>query len=68
MTWIQTKTARFIEEEVIAVQFLPSNYSRANTELIIFLRGGGEIRFSGEEANQRWEKYNENTANADSSE
>ena len=57
MTWIQTKTARFIEEEVVGVQFLASNYSRANAELIVFLRGGGEMKFSGDEANQLWEKY-----------
>lgn len=57
MTWIKTETARFIEEEVVAVQYLPSNYSRTNTELIIFLRGGGEMKFVGEEANSLWKKY-----------
>ena len=57
MKWIKTDTARFIEEEIIAVQFLPSDYSRTNSELIIFLRGGGELKFHGEEANKLWEKY-----------
>lgn len=68
MTWIQTETARFIEEEVVAVQFLPSNYSRANAELIVFLRGGGEMKFSGEEANKLWEKYSGESTDMDSPE
>jgi hypothetical protein len=59
MKWIKTDTARYIEEEIIAVQFLPSNYSRTNSELIIFLRGGGEMKFQGDEANVLWAKYGE---------
>ncbi len=57
MNWIKTKTARFIEEEIVAVQFLSSNYSRTNAELIVFLKGGGEMKFMGEEAIELWEKY-----------
>ena len=57
MKWTRTETARFVEDEIIAVQFLPSDYSRTNSELIIFLRGGGEMRFHGEEASTLWEKY-----------
>ncbi|MEZ5344464.1 MAG: hypothetical protein R2681_02815 [Pyrinomonadaceae bacterium] len=57
MKWVETKTAKFIEEEIVGVQFLSSNYSRTNAELIIFLRGGGEMRFMGEEAIELWERY-----------
>lgn len=56
MTWIKTETARFIEEEIVAVQYLPSNYSRTNSELLIIMRGGGQMKFQGEEANTLWEK------------
>lgn len=56
MTWIITKTAKFIEEEIIGVQYLPSNYSRATPELIIIFRGGGQMTFMSEEANRLWEQ------------
>lgn len=56
MKWIETDTARFLEEEIVGIQYLPSDYSRTNAELIIFLRGGGEMRFKGEEANGLWER------------
>ncbi|MEZ5426022.1 MAG: hypothetical protein R2747_07150 [Pyrinomonadaceae bacterium] len=56
MTWFKTKTARFIEEEMVAVQYLPSNYSRATPELVISLKGGAQMTFMGEEANELWER------------
>jgi len=56
MTWIKTEHARFLEEEIIGVQFLPSNYSRTNDELIVCLRGGSQLHFADGEANTLWEK------------
>ncbi len=61
MNWIKTKTAKFIEEEVVGVQFLPSNYSRASAQLIISLRGGAQMTFSGEEANDLWQRFEDNS-------
>ncbi len=55
MTWINTNTAKFIEEEVVAIQYLPNNYSRGTDELIISLRGGAQLHFVGEEAIVLWE-------------
>lgn len=54
MNWIKTKTTKFIEEEVIGIQYLQSNYSRATPETIIFLRGGGQMSFIGAEADEIW--------------
>lgn len=56
MTWIKTNTAKFIEEEIVAVQYLPNNYSRGTDELIISLRGGAQLHFVGEEAIVLWGK------------
>ena len=56
MTWIKTERSRFMEEEIIAVQYLPSDYSRTNDELIVSLRGGSQLQFSHEEASQLWER------------
>jgi hypothetical protein len=56
MGWIKTEYSRFLEEEVIGVQYLPSNYSRTNDELIVSLRGGSQLQFSHEEANELWER------------
>jgi hypothetical protein len=59
MTWIKTNTAKFIEEEIVAVQYLPNNYSRGTDELIISLRGGAQLHFVGEEAIVLWKKLGE---------
>jgi hypothetical protein len=57
MNWITTKYAKFIEEEMVAVQYLPSDYSRTNAELIISLKGGAQLKFTGDEANELWERF-----------
>ena len=62
INWVKTESARFVEEEMVAIQYLPSDYSRTNAELIIFLRGGGEMRFHGEEASSLWERFGTNAA------
>jgi hypothetical protein len=62
MGWIKTKTARFIEEEIVAVQYLPSNYSRSTDELILSLRGGAQLKFAGEEANALWQRFEDEAA------
>ena len=56
MTWIQTEKARFVQEEVVAVQYLPSDYSRTSDELIVSLRGGAQLNFVGPEAVELWER------------
>lgn len=66
MNWIKTKTAKFIEEEVVGVQYLPSNYSRATAELVISLRGGAQMTFSGEEANELWERFKDKSPEEES--
>lgn len=57
MTWVTTKTAKFVEEEMVAVQYLPNNYSRGTDELIISLSGGAQLHFVGEEAILLWERF-----------
>lgn len=57
MIWTKTKNAKFVEEEMVAVQYLPSDYSRTNSELIISLRGGAQLKFVGDEANELWERF-----------
>lgn len=57
MTWIKTESAKFIKDEVVGVQYLATNYSRTNPELIIFFRGGGEMKFIGDEAGVLWERF-----------
>ena len=57
MTWIKTESAKFIKDEVVGVQYLATNYSRTNAELILFFRGGGEMKFIGEEADVLWERF-----------
>ena len=59
MGWVKTKTARFIEEEIVAVQYLPSNYTRAAPELVISFRGGAQLKFSGAEADALWQQFEE---------
>lgn len=57
MTWIKTDSAKFLKGEVVGVQYLGTNYSRTNAELILFFRGGGEMKFIGEEADVLWERF-----------
>ena len=57
MTWIKTENAKFKKEEVVAFQYLPDNYSRTDPEFLIILRGGGNMRFIGEEATRLWERF-----------
>ncbi len=59
MNWIKTENSRFLEEEIVGVQYLPSNYSRTSDELIVSLRGGSQLHFTGEEASRLWTKLSE---------
>ena len=59
MTWIKTATATFDQNEIVAVQYLPNNYSRTHDELVVSMRGGAQLTFSGDEATQLWDRLSE---------